>query len=122
MKNELGRHAAVTDFDQTIWLNLDSAEAYYNLGVAKENLGSINEAREDYRRALALAQKSGNENLIAGARHTSVVSRTRAVATASSKSGLPVAASRSWPCGSAIGDVTYPPEWFIIRRMAKQLL
>ena len=41
------------------------ASAYNNRGVTKKNLGRPNEAREDYQKALALAQESGDEDLIA---------------------------------------------------------
>ena len=65
----LGRHeAALVDFDKAIQLKPDHAEAYNNRGVTKKALGRLDEAREDYQKALALAQESGKEDVIAAAK------------------------------------------------------
>ena len=68
-KNELGQYqAALLDIDLAIELNSDNAAAYNNRGRVrvKENLSRIPEAREDYQKALDLAQASGGEALVAG--------------------------------------------------------
>ena len=57
--------AAMDCYTKAIRLDPNRAEAYNNRGVAKAGLGRLNEAREDYQKALALAQESGNKALIA---------------------------------------------------------
>lgn len=57
--------AAIDAYDEAIRLKPNSAEAYNNRGFTKRNHGNLNEAREDYQKALALAQESGDEDLIA---------------------------------------------------------
>lgn len=41
----------------------DAAEAYSNRGIAKEALGLIDEARQDFEKARDLAQEAGNDSL-----------------------------------------------------------
>ena len=60
---------AIADYSQAIALNPALAGVYYNRGNAKREGGRINEAREDYQRALNLAQEAGDENIVMRAKH-----------------------------------------------------
>lgn len=57
--------AALEDYDRALELNPDDAKAYNNRGITNQNLGRMNEAREDFQKALAMAQEAGDENLVA---------------------------------------------------------
>ncbi len=59
--------AGIDAYTEAIRLKPDYAEAYNNRGAMKAGLGYPNEAREDFQKALALGQESGNEDLIAKA-------------------------------------------------------
>ena len=66
VKYDLGQpDEALADYNEAIRLDPDFANAYNNRGITKRNLGRLNDAREDFQTALALAQESGNEDLIA---------------------------------------------------------
>ena len=63
-KINLGQHfAAITDCDKAIQLKPDFAEAYLTRGFAKGQSGRTQEAKQDFRTALKLSEKTGNENL-----------------------------------------------------------
>ena len=74
-KRALGQHqAAIADYDEALRLNPNHAGAYYNRGNARFVLGQhqaafadYDEARQDLEKALALAQKAGDEALAAKA-------------------------------------------------------
>ena len=59
--------AALADYDRALELEPTNAEAYYNRGNAKREIGRITEAREDYQAALALAQAAGDKDVVATA-------------------------------------------------------
>ena len=52
--------SAITDYTEAIRLNSDYTEAYAHRGVAKAELGNIDEARSDLQTALALLEQQGN--------------------------------------------------------------
>ena len=55
--------AAISDCDMAIQLKPDFAEAYITRGLAKGQLESTQEAKQDFRTALKLAEKAGNIKL-----------------------------------------------------------
>lgn len=62
--DKLGQHAAaIADFDKAIQIRPDYAEAYYVRGLSKLVLGRTWEAKQDFRTALRLAQKVGNQQI-----------------------------------------------------------
>ena len=61
----LGFYLKRRDDDPVVDLAPAYANAYNNRGVGKEVLGRIDEAREDYQRAFALAQEADDKNLVA---------------------------------------------------------
>ena len=66
MKKELGQDAAaIADYDRAIALNSTLTAAYINRGAAKVNLCRISEARDDLQKARALAQESGDADVLA---------------------------------------------------------
>ncbi len=65
-KNDLRQYeAALVDLTEALRLKPKYANAHYNRGIAMKGLDRLNEAREAFQKALALAQESGNESLIA---------------------------------------------------------
>ena len=65
-KSILGQHKeAIVDYDCSIRLGATSPEVYLGRGSAKANLGKNDEARSDFETALEIAEKEGNESLIA---------------------------------------------------------
>lgn len=63
-KYDLGAQgAAISDFGKAIHINSNFASAYYNRGRAKLLLGNTREAEQDFRTAMELAEKGGDENL-----------------------------------------------------------
>ena len=64
----MGQHnGAIVDYDRAISLEPDNAEAYTNLGLAKNALGRKNEARKDFKTALELARNANNAKIVAQA-------------------------------------------------------
>ena len=64
VKEKLGQHnAAIADYDTAIQLKPDFAFAYYNRGSVNALLERTHKAKQDLRTALALAEKSGSENI-----------------------------------------------------------
>ena len=59
---------ALADYDEVLRLDPQNAGTYYIRGIAKKNLGRITEAREDYQKAIDLAQEAGNENIVTTAK------------------------------------------------------
>lgn len=55
---------AIADFDRAIKLKPDYVEACYNLGIVKDHLGEITEARNHLTTAKRLAKRSENNELI----------------------------------------------------------
>ena len=65
-KSELERHEeAIADYDEAIRLNPDYAIAYYNRGDQRSKFEDSNKAKRDFQTALQLAEKTGNDNLVA---------------------------------------------------------
>jgi hypothetical protein len=63
-KCNLGRYeAAIVDYDNVIRFEPNDAAAFYDRGLAKEKLGQISEAEQDWRTALELATQTGNVKL-----------------------------------------------------------
>ena len=68
MKGRLGQYeAAIADYDQALRLKPDYAIAYGNRGVANALLEQVNGARQDFKKALALAREAGDEDIAARA-------------------------------------------------------
>ena len=64
-KARLGHHdAAIADYDEAIRLNSDNMEVYFNRGLSKKKLGREAEADQDFQKALILAKKAGDAELI----------------------------------------------------------
>ena len=61
LKDDLKK--AIDAYTEAIALDPDDAAAYYNRGEAKRASDHINEAREDYQKALDLAQEAGDANI-----------------------------------------------------------
>ena len=60
----LGKYPlAINDYDIAIQLKSDFAEAYFNRGLAKYILKHVEEAKQDFQKALRLAQQTGDEYL-----------------------------------------------------------
>ena len=57
--------ASIADYDEAIRLDPALAEAYSNQGEVKVGLGLKDEAREDFERALEMARKAGNVDVLA---------------------------------------------------------
>ena len=54
-------YGAIADFTKAIEINPNDASAYYNRSITKENLGDINGACEDAKKAISLGKKeTGN--------------------------------------------------------------
>ena len=65
-KYKLEKHfAAISDYDEAIRLKPEYAEAYNNRGAVKVIVGRTWGAKQDFNTALELANRSGNESLIA---------------------------------------------------------
>ena len=64
VKGKLSQYfAAISDYDKAIQLKPDHANAYLNRGVAKTSLNRTEEAKQDLRTALRIAEKTGDKNL-----------------------------------------------------------
>ena len=67
-KGRLGQYeAAITDYSAALRLKPDYATAYINRGATNALLEQVNEARRDFKKALALAREAGDENIAARA-------------------------------------------------------
>ena len=55
--------AALADYDRAIRLKTGYASAYFGRGMAKKELGHTKEARDDFKIALDLADRAGDDNL-----------------------------------------------------------
>ena len=65
----LGRYEkAISDYTEVLRLKPDYAGAYNNRGLAKRELHLINEARQDFKKALKLALATGDTYLIGKSR------------------------------------------------------
>ena len=51
-------NGAIRDYTKAIELDPNDANAYYNRGVSKENLGDLNGACADWKKAAALGHKN----------------------------------------------------------------
>ena len=61
----MGRYEdAITDYDESIRLKPEAADAYHNRGNAKAALGRNDEARQDLETALELAQNANDTDLV----------------------------------------------------------
>ena len=68
MKHKLKQYvAAISDYDKAVQLKPDAADAYYNRGVAKALLNRTWETKQDFRTALRLAEKVGDDDIKARA-------------------------------------------------------
>ena len=64
----LGRHGeAATRFEQAGRLDASLQDAFYNLGVARQQLGQVDEAIAAYQKSLALAEEPGTLNNLGAA-------------------------------------------------------
>ena len=61
----LGRYdGALADYDETIRLKPDYADAFINRGIAKTVLGLKDEARKDFETGLESARNANNPNIV----------------------------------------------------------
>ena len=59
------RNTAIPDFDEAIRLNPNFTQAFYSRGKVKAALGHHEDAERDFKTALDLAEKKGDEKLMA---------------------------------------------------------